>query len=462
MPLFDTHVHLEMAEFDADRDSVLARARSAGVALFLNAGSDPEGNLRAQDLARAEPDVVAAAGYHPHEAARLTPEAWTQLSDALAADKVVALGECGLDHHVFPELPPPDRAAQQEAFERQLKLARVFELPLIVHVREAEDDAFALLKRQGPFPAGGVFHCYAGGAERLDAALDLGFHLGFGGTVTYPKAEGVRAALRAAPAERVLLETDAPYLPPQTQRGRRNEPAFLSEIAAAAARVRGVDAGALAAQAEDNGRRLFRAQAGDPGPWVYPVERNLYVNLTNRCTADCRFCPRRTDRRLHGTDLTLRREPTAAEVTAAIGDPSRYAQIVFCGFGEPVLRLPALLAAARAVKARGGRVRVNTNGHADLIFGRDILPECAGAVDEWSVSLNTADPGQYELLVRPAFAPGRAWAAVTDFIARAVRAGFAVTTTVVDLPGVDVRAAATLTQRLGARFRARSHERLSG
>ncbi len=461
MPLFDTHVHLEMAEFDADRASVLARARAAGVTLFLNAGSEPEANRRAQALAMAEPDVVAAAGYHPHEAARLTPEAWKELPDALAADKVVALGECGLDYHVFPDLPAPDREAQQEVFARQLELARVFELPLIVHVREAEDDALALLTRLGPFPAGGVFHCYAGGTEHLDAALGLGFHLGFGGTVTYPKAEGVRAALRAAPAERLLLETDAPYLPPQTRRGQRNEPAYLSEIAAAAASVRGVEAGALAAQAGDNARRLFRVQAGDPGPWVYPVGKNLYVNLTNRCTADCRFCPRRTDRRLHGTDLTLRREPTAAEVIAAIGDPGRYAQIVFCGFGEPLLRLPALLAAARAVRARGGRVRVNTNGHADLIFGRDILPECAGAVDEWSVSLNTADPEQYDLLVRPAAAPGRAWTAVTDFIARAVRAGFAVTASEVELPGVDARAVAALVQRLGARFRVRSHERLS-
>jgi TatD DNase family protein len=461
MKLFDTHAHLEMSEFDADRGEVLARARAAGVELILNAGSDPKGNRDAQALALAEPDVYAAAGLHPHEVPRLTPGAWAELPDRLAADKVVAVGECGLDYHVFPEFPVPDRAAQREAFARQLRLARVFELPLIVHVREAEDDAFALLRAEGPFPAGGVFHCYGGGPAHLDAVLELGFHVGFGGTLTYPKADGVRAALKTVPAERLLLETDAPYLPPQPRRGKRNEPAYLVEIADVAAAVRGMRAEELAVLANANARRLFRLQAGDPGALVYPVGPNLYVNLTNRCTADCLFCPRRTDRRLHGTDLTLQREPLPAEVLAAIGDPARYGEIVFCGFGEPVLRLGALLAVARGVKARGGRVRVNTNGQADLIFGRDILPECAGAVDEWSVSLNTADPAQYDALVRPAFGPGLAWPAVTEFIARAARTGFAVTVTEVDLPEVDDRAVAVLAARLGARFRGRPHARLS-
>ncbi len=459
MELFDTHVHLEDEAFAPDRDQVLARARAAGVSLLVNAGSTPAANRAAAGLAAVVPELYRACGLHPHEFPGRPLAETEQLRDELAQDKVVAVGELGLDYHLFPEFPAPDPAAQQAALRAQLRLARVFELPVILHVREAWDDALALLRAEGPFPAGGVMHCYSGGAARLPAVLELGLHLGLGATVTYPKAAEARAAARLAPADRLLLETDAPYLPPQDRRGRRNEPAWISETAAAVAAERGLPTAELAALAAANGRRLFRLEAGDPGALVYEIRGHLYVNLTNRCSADCAFCPRRRDRRLHGIDLTLRREPSAAEVLSAIGDPKAYAEIVFCGFGEPVLRLPALTAVGREVRARGGRVRVNTNGQADLIFGRDILPECRDAVDEWSVSVNTVDPEQYQRLVRPAVGPD-ALAAVQAFAARAVRAGFQVSATAVELPEVDVALLRAWCGQAGVRYRGRVPSRL--
>lgn len=460
MKFIDTHAHLEDEAYDADRPAMLARARAAGVERIVNAGSTVEDNPKGLALAAAEPDIVAAVGLHPHEFPRVDPARIDDLREQLSRDKVVALGEIGLDYHVFPDHPTPDREAQQEGFRRQLRLARIFELPVIVHVREAYDDALRILRAEGPYPSGGVLHCYAGGTGQLAAVLELGFHIGLGGTATYPKAADVRAAAAAAPEDRLLLETDAPYLPPQGRRGQRNEPAWLPEIARIIAETRGVTPETLAESTSRNARRLFRMENGDPGRLVYPVRDNLYVNLTNRCSADCLFCPRRTDRRLHGADLTLVREPLPQEVIAALGDPARCREVVFCGFGEPTLRLPALLAVAREVKRRGGRVRVNTNGQADLIYGRDILPDCLGAVDEWSVSLNTSDSDQYDELVRPATGPGTL-RAVAAFTERAVKTGFGVTVSAVDLPEVDLGAVQALSERLGARFRGRKHERLA-
>lgn len=455
----DTHLHLEDEAFDPDREAVLERALASGVGTLINAGSTPRDNRAAGELCRTIPRLFRTVGFHPHEFPGLPGEEWRSLPAELSAEKVVGVGETGLDYHLFKDFPPPDRKAQEEGFRRQLRLARIFELPLVLHVREAFSDALRILGEEGPFPNGGVMHCYAGGAEYLDAVLGLGLHLGVGGTATYPKAAAVHAAVREAPLERLILETDAPYLPPQPHRGKRNEPAWLVQAGEAAARIRGISTEALAAQTTENALRLFKLREGNPGVMVYDLSGHLYVNLTNRCSADCVFCPRRVNRRVQQYELTLQREPLAAELITAIGNPARYAEIVFCGFGEPTLRLPTLLSVARAVKAQGGRVRVNTNGMADLLYGEDILPQCRGLVDEWSVSLNSADRDQHHRLVRSAAGPG-AHDAVIDFIRRAVRQGFMTVVTCVELPEVDARAVADVARALGARFRGRLPQRL--
>jgi TatD DNase family protein len=458
MQLVDTHVHLEDDAFAGDREKVINQARNSGMQWMLNAGSTQLANPKVLALAQAEPDIYAGIGLHPHEFPATPDSALKQLPDQLSAEKVVALGEIGLDYHVFSDFPKPDHASQQMAFQSQLKLARIFELPVIIHVREAFTEALAILQSQGPWRHGGVMHCYAGGTEYLEATLGLGFYLGIGGTVTYPKAEGVRQAVREMPLERLFLETDAPYLPPQSFRGKRNEPAWLNEIVTEVAKVRGQEAEELAAITSANACRLFKVAAPALGTLVYEIDGHLYVNLTNRCSANCVFCPRRVSRKLQQYELTLQQEPLAKEVIRAIGDSRRYKEVVFCGFGEPLLRLPVLLQIARAVKSQGGRVRVNTNGQADGIFGRDILGDCQGAVDIWSISMNSMDPQQYFKLVQPSGGP-QTHVQVMNFIRRAA-ALFSVTVTAVELPEINVAAIQQFAKQCGARYRGRKVQSL--
>ena len=459
MDLIDTHVHLEEQAFDPDREQVIRRAGEAGVHTMLNAGSSLEANQRGWELARAHSGIYAAMGVHPHEFKPGCEPELKELPEWLSREKVVALGEIGLDYHVFPDYPAPDRKAQQAGFSRQLELARIFELPLIIHIREAFDDGLQLLRQQGPFPGGGVLHCYDGGIEHLPEVLDLGFHAGIGGTITYPRAESVRAVARALPDDRLLLETDSPYLPPQEQRGKRNEPANVLKVAEAVARIKNISPAVAAEQTSRNARQLFKISGCDPGVMVYNIQGHLYINLTNRCSANCIFCPRRVNRRVQNYELTLKREPRAEEILAAIGDPRDYSEIVFCGFGEPLLRLATMLEIARKVKSRGGWVRVDTNGQADMIFGRDILPQCREVVDEWSISLNTADPEQYLKMVRPATGD-RTHAAVIDFITRAGKAGYRVNLTAVEMPEVKTAELQALAKGLGVRYRGRPYQKL--
>lgn len=459
MELIDTHIHLDDERYQEDLEAVLDRGLQAGIGTYVNAGSTVAANRKILELIKAHPQIYGAVGLHPHE---FSGQAWQQalqeLPMQLAQEKVVAVGEIGLDYHVFPDFPAPDREAQLQAFRAQLRLARIFELPLIVHVREAMDDALRLLGEEGPFPNGGVMHCYSGGEEELQAVLDLGFSIGIGGPVTYPKAESVRRAVRAVPPERLLLETDAPYLPPQRHRGQRHEPAWMKESADAIAEVKGLSLAELARVTTANAKRLFKLEPGRPGTMVYDIQGHLYVNLTNRCSSHCRFCPRKVRRQVQGYDLTLAREPLAGEIIAAIGDPKAYAEIVFCGFGEPTLRLPVLLEVAGAVKAKGGKVRVNSNGQADKIFPHDILPACRGLVDTWSISVNTVNEQDYMHYIRPATGPGTLTAVMA--FARRAAAGFEVIISDVDMPGVDLSGLEDFARQIGARYRERHYQQL--
>jgi TatD DNase family protein len=255
MTLVDTHCHLDGEAFDADREAVIERARAAGVGSMVAIGSgdgppDLEAGIR---LACAYPFIQATVGVHPHDAAKAVPQTWTELAALCAHPKVVALGETGLDYHY--DFSP--RAAQREAFVRQLELAREVSLPVVIHTREAWEDTVQLIRDHYAGPGrGGVFHCFSGGPREAATALALGFHLSFSGIVTFPKAEPVREALRLTPLDRLLVETDSPYLAPAPYRGRRNEPAYLVETVKQAAGVKGLPVDELAAAAAENWERL--------------------------------------------------------------------------------------------------------------------------------------------------------------------------------------------------------------
>jgi TatD DNase family protein len=251
--LVDTHAHLHDPAFDADRPAVLARARAAGVGRILTIGTDVATSEAALALARAEPDVHAAVGIHPHDAATADAAALARLA-ALARDaRVVAIGEIGLDY--YRDLAP--RPVQRAALAAQLQLARAAGKPVLLHCREAHADLLELLAAAGPGAAGGILHCFSGDLAVARRGLDLGLLISIAGPVTYPNARRLAEVVRAVPLERLVIETDCPYLPPQPWRGQRNEPAYLPVTAARVAELLGAPPAMVAAATTANAARLL-------------------------------------------------------------------------------------------------------------------------------------------------------------------------------------------------------------
>ncbi len=253
--IVDSHCHLDNKEFDPDRDDVIRRAVDAGVArmVAVGTGEGPPDLEAAVRLADRYPEFYATVGIHPHDAAKASDADLARLRELLGHPRVVALGEIGLDYHY--DFSPRD--TQQAVFREQMSIAREAGKPIVIHTREAWDDTFALLEEQwAPHSVGGIMHCFSGGPGEARRSLDLGFHLSFGGIVTFPRADDIRQAALDAPADRILVETDAPYLAPVPKRGKRNEPAFVVHTAAKIAALRGVAVDELARQTTANFERL--------------------------------------------------------------------------------------------------------------------------------------------------------------------------------------------------------------
>jgi len=261
--LIDSHAHLEFPQFDADRAEVLERARAAGVHTLLAIGSasGPSRPDAALPFAEQHDWIYATIGIHPHEA-KLAAEAHFAALDRLARHpRVIAWGEIGLDYH-YDHSP---REVQQRVFRRQLEHSRAANLPVVIHCREAWNDCLAILGEMWRGSGlGGILHCFSGLLEQAQRGIEMGFLVSFAGNVTYPKAQVLREVARALPLDCLLIETDAPFLAPQAHRGRRNEPAFLGEVARALGSVRNLSGEEIGSLTAANFRRFFRlgAQAG--------------------------------------------------------------------------------------------------------------------------------------------------------------------------------------------------------
>lgn len=448
LTLIDTHCHLEMPEFDPDREEVLERAKKAGLRAVITIGSDLESALKAESLSQRHKFVYFAAGLHPHDAKDFTEEAFERLKTILKAEKAVAVGETGLDYH-YDHSP---RAIQRDVFKRHIGLALQSGLPLVVHSREAKEDTISILREGGARK--GVLHCFSGDIEMAEAAMAMGLYISMAGPVTFKNASGLRRIAEAVPDDYLLIETDAPYLAPHPMRGKRNEPSFIVHTAGEIARLRGVRAEDIARITTLNAKRLFGiGEMPERGEIAYRIRDSLYLNITNRCTNRCSFCIRQSSDYVKGHRLRLAEEPSAEELVRAIGDPEKYSEVVFCGYGEPLLRLDTVKEVAAWVKERGGRVRLNTNGHGNLIHGRNILPELQGLVDSVSVSLDAHDEKTYEMLCTPTFKG--AFEGVISFVREARRHMPEVGVTVVETKGVDVAKARELAKSLGVPLRVR-------
>ena len=252
--MIDSHCHLDSKQFDEDRDAVIERALAAGVERMVAIGTgdgppDLEAGVR---MADRYPCFYATVGVHPHDAAKAAPETFSRLAELMAHPKVIALGEIGLDYHY--DFSP--REVQRDVFIEQMRIAREAGKAIVIHTREAWDDTIALLREHWNNGPGAIMHCFSEGPERARQALDLGFYLSFGGIVTFPKAVELQEAARMTPADRILVETDAPYLAPVPRRGKRNEPAFVMETARRLAELRGETLESIEAATTANFRRL--------------------------------------------------------------------------------------------------------------------------------------------------------------------------------------------------------------
>ncbi len=255
----DSHCHIDGAEYDADREEVIRRARDAGVTTMLNVGTgDPHSGAfeRAVELAEKHTDIYAAVGVHPHDAKLFTDQAEQRLLDLVNQSRqVIAWGEIGLDYH-YDHSP---RDVQRKVFERQLRLARLLELPVVIHSREANADTIAILREElAGYERGGVLHCFGGSLEMATSAIDLGFFISFAGNLTFQKAEDLRSIARQLPLDRLLIETDCPYLTPVPFRGKRNEPARVVETARCLAELHGRELEEIGHITGENFGKLFR------------------------------------------------------------------------------------------------------------------------------------------------------------------------------------------------------------
>jgi len=462
----DSHAHLTSEQFNVDRDEVIKRAVDAGVGYVINPGSDLEDSRRAVELAEKHPQVFACVGIHPHDAKKATEESLKEIEELSKNPKVVAIGEIGLDFHY--DFSPRD--VQARVFKEQIEIAQRRNLPIVIHTRESNDETIAIVEQalaadqhwrshmatqHSRYPAPkGVFHCFSGDPALAWRVIRMGFYVSLPGVVTFKNAGLAADVAAGVSVEHLLLETDSPYLAPIPHRGKRNEPANIPLIAEKIAALQHLSVGDVARATNYSAYKLFGVGKPPVPQFTYKLRNSLYINLTIRCNADCIFCDRKGEAVIKGASLRIEQEPTAQEVINEMGDPKQFDEIVFCGFGEPTIRLDALKEVSRWVKLKGGKTRLNTDGHGSVINKRNIVPELVGLIDAVSISLNSTDPKQYGELMR--VDGERFFSAMIEFAKEAVEKLPRVIMTVVDLSEVDKQKARRLVeQEIGATFQTR-------
>lgn len=451
-PLVDSHAHLDSKPFKTDLEAVIARAQDNDVAHILTVGCDLESSRSSVDLALRYHNVYASVGIHPHDASSVNDEIIGELARMIeSVDKVVAVGETGLDF--YRDHSP--RELQRDSFRKHIQLAKDTGKPLIIHDRDAHDEVIQIMREENAAEAGGVLHCFSGDLDMARKCIEMGFYISFAGPLTYPKNDALRAIAQTLPIDVMLVETDCPYLSPQKWRGKRCEPAYVRKTAEKLAEIKGLSLEDVARITSLNAWRLFGIGDVDQSTRIaYVIRNSLYLNITNRCTNSCTFCAKFSDFTVKGHQLCLEREPSVEEVMNAIGDPSSYDEVVFCGYGEPLLRLELVKEVAAFLKQKGIIVRVNTDGQANLVHNRNILPELAGLVDSISVSLNAPDATTYQDICRSEFGE-QGYEALKAFLVEAKKQIPSVTATAVTLPGIDIEACRKVAEQLQVEFRER-------
>jgi len=449
--IIDTHAHLDFPDFKDDIDDVIKRAGEVGVEYIINVGTSVDTSVKSIELTKKYANIYASVGIHPNAASTVLADDWSRLEALAGESKVVAIGETGLDYY-------RDRSKkedQKRLFHKHLELAEKHNLPVIIHNREASIDCLEIVRKYSG-RVSGVIHCFAGSRDDAEEFLELGFYISFAGPITFPKAENLREALKAVPVEKLLLETDCPFLAPQPKRGKRNEPSYLQYTIPVLAELYKLTVEDIERITTLSAKKLFGITQSDRKPEIaYVIRNSLYLNITSRCPNRCVFCSRETSPYVKGHYLGTDNEPSVEELKDAIGDPSGYDEVVFCGFGESTERLDVLKEIAGYLKEKGSKVRLDTNGLGDLINDRSVSEELEGLIDTICISLNTNIEEEYQKLCHSEY--DDPYPALISFIKKARGYIPDVMISIVGMPGIDVEACRKIADDLGVRFRVREY-----
>ncbi|KJJ84867.1 TatD family hydrolase [Candidatus Omnitrophus magneticus] len=452
MFLVDTHAHLNLPEYKEDIDIIIKRAESAGVKRIIVPGVGMEENKKSLFLSKEYSSCFSAFGIHPNNVTPSTIDDITEIR-ALCLDnnKVAAIGEIGLDYYrKYTSLD-----IQKTMFKEFLTLAGELDFPVILHSRNAEQDFWDILSGMKNFKNYGVVHCFSGDKDFLKKILSLGFHVSFTGVVTFKNSDMIKSLVREVPLERLLLETDSPYMAPEPMRGKICSPDYIVYMLETYAKIYNCSKEEIAEITTSNANNLFKLGIENKGKIAYPIRNSLYLNITNRCTNRCSFCTREKSDFVKGHELKLDREPSLEEIVVAMGDVSKYDEIVFCGFGEPTLRIKIIKEVSAYLKKHGKKVRLVTNGQAELINKRPVAKEMKGLIDTVSVSLNAPVKESYDKLCYSVFGED-AFNNVVSFAQHVISEGISVEITCLDMIGEEKIAVVKNTAReLGASFRLR-------
>lgn len=447
----DTHAHLFFDNFNEDLEQVLERAKIAAIDYIIIPSTNLETLEQARLLAEKYEHIYFAAGIHPHDTKNWEDSIIDELKSYSNHKKIVAIGEIGLDYYY--DFSPKEN--QKKAFISQIELALQLNLPIIIHNRDSNEDMMEIMRQYANSGLKAQHHCFAGSLEDARELIEMGHFISFPGNLTYKKMDSLREIASKIDINNLLLETDSPFLTPVPYRGKRNEPSYIKFVAETISQITGYSLEEVGRATNYNAFNLFGIGSVGELRFTYPIKDSLYINVTNRCNADCVFCDRKGNAVINGYNLkmSVKDEPSAQKYIEEIGDPSKYKEIVFCGYGEPTLRWEVVKKVAAYVKENGGKTRINTNGHGNFLNKRDITPELKNLIDSVSISLNSVYPEQYAELMR---VDEKMHSEMIDF-ARKANNYTKVIMSIVGMSSVDQQKAINfITNEIGVDYRIRS------
>ena len=448
----DTHAHLFYPNFEDDVDDIIQRARKEGIDYIIVPATDIKTSHQTIELCDKYDFIYGAVGIHPHDTKDWEPSLINEIKELAKHKKIVAIGEIGLDYYY--DFSPKEK--QIEAFKSQIELAIDLNLPIIVHNRESDEDMMKIIQEYCGSGLKAQFHCFSSSLEVANEYIKMGHFVSFTGNITFKKADELRNVLSKISLEHVMIETDSPFMTPVPHRGKRNEPSYVKLIAEKIAEVHNLSIEDISRFTSYNVFRMFGIGSKPGTSFTYKIKNSLYINVTNRCNADCVFCDRKGEAVRGGYNLKMSKEmePAPEIYINEIGDPKKYDEIVFCGYGEPTIRWNVVKQVAAFVKENGGKTRINTNGHGSFINHKDITPEMKNLIDVVSVSLNTSDPEEYERIFR---VDKKLFEEAINFIRNSKKFVSRVIVSVVDYDNVNQDNVKKITEEIGAEFRIREY-----